>query len=301
MNQYYLRYNQSMEFHGRMRLSVLMLLIISSCSTPKIQPTATMDVIPTIAPTLLPSVTPSPTPRNTPTLTQEPFANFSLQSPLEDVPLNELVSIISTTYQPPSPGWDDGHHGVDFAYWSRGTHEKMEGLGVHALMAGRVAGITNDRKPYGNQVIIETPLTEIPPQLLSSIDPILIATPFPPNPRLPACEKIQSEQWEIKPESIYTLYGHLMLPVSYQIGDMVNAGDLIGQVGTTGASVNPHLHLEMRWGPGGTEFASMGFYDTSTTDDERATYCLWRVSGKYILTNPMDVIDNWLILHPLNP
>ncbi len=290
-----------MEFRARKLLSVLTLLVITSCSNPKIQPTATLGSTPTKVPTLLPSVTPSQTTTNTPTNTPEPYANFALHSPLEDVPLNELVSIISTSYQPPSPGWDDGHHGVDFAYWSRGTHEKMEGLGVFAVMQGRVAGITNDRKPYGNQIIIETPLSEVPPQLLSSINPILIATPFPPNPRLPACEDIQTQQWQIKPESIYTLYGHLMLPVSYKVGDSVTAGDLLGQVGTTGASVNPHLHLEMRWGPGGTEFASMGFYDTSTTDDERANYCLWRVSGKFILTNPMDVIDSWLNLHPLNP
>jgi murein DD-endopeptidase MepM/ murein hydrolase activator NlpD len=100
--------------------------------------------------------------------------------------------------------------------------------------------------------------------------------------------------WEVRPDSIYTLYGHLLSPVDYEIGDTVQAGDLIGQVGTTGASVNPHLHLEMRWGPGGTKFASMGFYDTSITDSERENYCQWRVSGQFILLNPMDVVNTWL-------
>jgi len=247
---------------------------------------------PTIAPSSTPTLAPTAT--DTPTLTPLPYAGFTIASPLQDIRLNELASIISTTFQPPSPGWDDGHHGVDFAYWSRGTHEKMEGLEVYALMGGVVAGITNNRKPYGNQIIIETPLSRIPPALLAQWQPIELATPFPVNPRIPACEKVQSMSWEVRPGSVYTLYGHLLNPVDYEIGDAVQAGDLIGQVGTTGASVNPHLHLEMRWGPDGTKFASMGFYDTSITDSERENYCLWRVSGQFILLNPMDVVDTWL-------
>lgn len=286
-----------MKFRAIILLSILLIIVLSGCAKPTESiPTSTLVATATATSIPIPSITPTVIPTHTPTATPEPYANFTLSSPLQDITLDELSSIVSSPFAPPAPGWDDGHVGVDFAYWSRGSHEKMEGLEVYALMGGKVIGITNDRKPYGNQIIIETPLNRIPPALLALLSPVQLATPYPPNPRLPACELIQEEQWELKPDSLYTLYGHLMLPVSHRIGDTVQAGDLIGQVGTTGASVNPHLHLEMRWGPGGTEFASMGFYDTSTTDDERTNYCIWRVSGKYIHLNPMDVIETWLNL-----
>lgn len=282
------------------RVGIILISILLTACAPAMSdipsPEPEVSPTPTIAFTSTP--TPAPTAIVIPSPTLPPYAGFLISSPLEDIRLDELSSILSTSYQPPSPGWDDGHHGVDFAYWSRGSHEKMEGLGVFALMAGTVAGITNDRKPYGNQIIIETPLSKIPPELLAQWQPVQMATPYPINPRIPACESIQSQVWEIQPDSVYTLYGHLLHPVEFQIGDRVEAGQQIGQVGTTGASVNPHLHLEMRWGPHGTKFASMGFYDTSITDSERENYCLWRVSGQFILLNPMDVVNTWLHQQP---
>lgn len=41
----------------------------------------------------------------------------------------------------------------------------------------------------------------------------------------------------------YTRYGH-MSGLSVTAGDWVNAGDVIGWVGSTGYSTGPHLHLE---------------------------------------------------------
>lgn len=48
-------------------------------------------------------------------------------------------------------------------------------------------------------------------------------------------------------ESVYSLYGHLM-PNSVRVasGDVVAAGETIGQVGKTGRASSPHLHLEIR-------------------------------------------------------
>lgn len=40
-------------------------------------------------------------------------------------------------------------------------------------------------------------------------------------------------------------YGHLDPTVSVRVGDRVAAGDLLGQVGLTGRTTGPHLHLEL--------------------------------------------------------
>jgi len=46
-------------------------------------------------------------------------------------------------------------------------------------------------------------------------------------------------------DSISTLYGH-MNKIACKVGDMVERGEVIGYVGTTGASTGYHLHFEVR-------------------------------------------------------
>jgi len=44
----------------------------------------------------------------------------------------------------------------------------------------------------------------------------------------------------------YTYYGHLKKnSIAVSVGDSVNSGDIIGQVGSSGNSTDPHLHFEL--------------------------------------------------------
>ena len=166
----------------------------------------------------------------------------------------------------------------------------MEGLEIYSILNGVVAGITNGINPYGNMIIIETPLNTIPKDEIIQLLIPSVLTPNPENPRL-ICPIKKPEQWLEQPQSIYLLYGHMQHPTKLIVGTPVKAGDLIGYVGSTGASGNPHLHLEMRFGPGGTKFASMGHYNTAITPEEMSEYCLWRISGQYQLTDPMTLLQ----------
>lgn len=46
-------------------------------------------------------------------------------------------------------------------------------------------------------------------------------------------------------KSFTTRYGHLS-KINVNIGDMVNAGDVVGKAGSTGRSTGPHVHYEVR-------------------------------------------------------
>ena len=64
----------------------------------------------------------------------------------------------------------------------------------------------------------------------------------------------------------------------------------IGEVGMTGRTEIPHLHLETRLGPSGSKFESMRFYDTRATREEMANYILWRTSGVFRHFDPMRLL-----------
>ncbi len=50
-----------------------------------------------------------------------------------------------------------------------------------------------------------------------------------------------------KGQRVFALYGH-MSRVEVKVGDPVKAGDLIGEVGSTGVALGPHVHFEIRLG-----------------------------------------------------
>ena len=136
---------------------------------------------------------------------------------------------------------------------------------------GRVAAVVHDQLPYGNMVIIETPRRALPAEI--------------------------SAQLEIaEDQSLYILYAHFGEAPLVSLGGQIACGQALGQVGASGYNiVNPHLHIETRIGPAGWVFLDgMAYYDTRTTEAERASYELWRTSGTFRHFDPMVLINIYL-------
>jgi murein DD-endopeptidase MepM/ murein hydrolase activator NlpD len=145
----------------------------------------------------------------------------------------------------------------------------MEGEPVQAALSGVVAARMEDRMPYGNMVIIETLRSELPPDLVGRLS-------IPEG------------------ESLYLLYAHFNEPPLVNLGDRVEACQPLGEVGMTGWTEIPHLHLESRTGPAGTVFESILYYDTQATQEEMDNYVLWRTSGVYQHFDPMSLLLAYL-------
>jgi len=195
-----------------------------------------------------------------------PIQAFELCSPLSLHPLDELPAIISDPYNPPPPGREERHHGVDFGYYHYQERDSMLGEPVQAVLPGNAAAVIDDLYPYGNMVIIETAYARIP---------------------VTAREVIHINE----NESLYILYAHLDQAPLVGLRDQVNACQLLGEVGKSGNADIPHLHLETRLGPPGTVFVSMRFYDTRASVEEMENYKLWRTSGVYRHFDPMKILS----------
>lgn len=212
-----------------------------------------------------------------------------LCSPLQDIDLADLASLVSNPYFPPPPGSDNPHQGVDLAVRISGGDMAVAGHPVQAALAGRIVMAQADRFPYGNALMIETaldsqavvfwPTGAIPP----------LAATLAPTTGL-TCPSISLPPPDFNKRSLYVLYAHLLTPPQGQAGQQVDCGQSIGQVGSSGNALNPHLHFEIRVGPAGMQFPSMAHYDNSATLEEMGNYCLWRTSGLFQLVDPMAVL-----------
>jgi murein DD-endopeptidase MepM/ murein hydrolase activator NlpD len=187
-------------------------------------------------------------------------------SPLTGEPIEELWLITSDPYRPPPPGDDGRHEGVDYAYYQRGERVSIQGAGVEAVLPGWVSTALSGTFPYGNFVIIETPLHYLPETLVQSLD-------LGPG------------------QALYTVYAHLETPPWVWAGEWVEACAPLGLVGKSGNAGQAHLHLETRTGPAGVLFFDMGYYKIEATEAERANYLRWRIGGEFQHFNPLLVLD----------
>jgi murein DD-endopeptidase MepM/ murein hydrolase activator NlpD len=176
-------------------------------------PLATSTSTPIIVSTSIPTNTLLPNP--TPTEALPCGVNwcvkegdFWLQRPIQSPGNNQFDPLYS--YGNTQFGTREPHPGVDLAN-AVGTHVTAAADGI-VVVAGNDKTMLYGPAPdfYGNLVILQH--------------------------RLP-----QTDQ------PVFTLYGHLS-KVDVAVGDPVNAGQVIGEVGSTGYAIGAHLHFEVRVG-----------------------------------------------------
>lgn len=260
-------------------------LATTHLKTPSATPTASDTQSPTLKPMRTQVIA-------TPTMDfhHETPSNFC--SPLVGVALSEITDSIVNPFNPPRSGSDDPHQGIDMAELKGDPRIAVSGLGVNSVTGGIVAAIIDGSFPYGNAVMIETPLENISEEWKLHLPPPASDSTQPYKSPL-SCP----EDYDIIPESehkglaFYLLYAHLAEPPSFQIGEKVTCGQMLGQIGSSGNALNPHLHLEIRIGPVNMRFAGMAHYDSRATAPEMGNYCLWRVSGKFHLIDPSFVLS----------
>lgn len=279
--------------------SCLILLLIAGCSqldgfTTPIPPSSS-------APTWEMKTTPSIEPFQQPTSTQvktmvsptapsaTPVDRSEICSPLHGFQLAQLEEIISTPFDPPTPGSDGGHHGVDFGFYSYGPFSSMEDLPVQSILDGRVAAVIDDRPPYGNMVIIETKVSRLPEVWQAYLQALPEISGYQPDGRL-ACPTPESALKPGEELSLYVLYAHLAESAEIMVGDTISCGQQFNFVGNTGYSGNTHLHLEMRLGPAGVQFLHLAHYVNNASVEEMANYCVWRVSPLFRLLDPVELL-----------
>lgn len=272
---------------------ILIGLILAGCvpvlNTPAVNesnPDAPLDITPrSDIPTLDPSPTTiflTATPQASPTIKPSATAQkertldpVAMCSPLAGHPLELLPDIVSDPYAPPPNDREGRHMGVDFSYYQWQDRDTIAGVEVQSIFSGIVAGVLKENDiPYGYAVFMESDLNALP-------EPIF--------------EKLQVTDGD----ALYILYAHLQAAPMVILGQQVACGDILGLVGQTGGVDTPyaipHLHIEMRLGPGGWRTTEMGFYDTRLSDYARETYLLWRTSGEFRHFDPMLILGQTVL------
>lgn len=285
------KFRKCERFNFPVSLVYLFMLLLTACADQTTAPTlpssSTESPIPSKTATITPSPVP-PTPTLSPTVLIPSFTPGPIIcSPLEGIMISVLPDLIHNPYAPPRLGSDDPHQGVDFADIDPIYELALEGRPVHAVLTGEITTVIDDRFPYGYAILVETPLDQVPPKWLASIQ---IPTPAPTQESHPSltCPKTENLPiWDSDQRSLYLMYAHLNEPITLQVGDQVVCGQRLNTIGNSGNSLNPHLHLEARVGPAGADFSSIAHYTGSASSQEMQNYCIWRVSETFQLIDPM--------------
>lgn len=260
---------------------LLILIALAACG-----PAQATEMVSTSTSTALPTPAPSITPFPVLAATATAPA-FQTCSPLNDVAPEQIPTLVTNPYNPPPPGRDDPHAGVDLADMIPGSRVAVSGRAVHAVLSGEVAAVVRDRFPFGNALIVETPLDALPASFLQAL-PVPTLAPTPAGKRALVCPAFKvPAAWDFSRRSLYLLYAHMQEDPAFQPGDKVQCGQALGKVGKSGNALNPHLHLEARVGPAGARLGSLSHYIDSATLEELSAYCTWATSGMFQVMDPL--------------
>jgi murein DD-endopeptidase MepM/ murein hydrolase activator NlpD len=274
---------------------MIFLLVLAGCNSSLLShPSPTPDFTATPLPTMTSTATSIPTGTATPLPTEPsptPAPAFDVCTPLDAVELDKIDDTIIIPFAPPPLGSDDPHQGVDFVEMIPGTQIAQDGGTIDAVLAGRVMMVVDDRYPFGNAVMVETPLKSLPSAWLEQVGLPGLGQQLYPYSVLTCPTGVPEPDWlDNQERSLYLLYAHLKEPAVVQPGEQVECGQELGIMGSTGNSLYPHLHLEIRVGPAGASFDGMAHYINSAKDNEMANYCTWRVSDYFQLVDPMTIL-----------
>ncbi len=197
-------------------------------------------------------------------------------SPLAEHELSSLAGIVSSAYTAPPVGREERHHGVDFSYYQNGLRQSIEGEVVQTVLGGRVALVLKESFPYGNAMLLETGISELPRAWEEAVS-----------------DKIQAYTLAFQGTaagSVYFLYAHLQDVPALEAGQRIDACTPLGAVGKSGNAGVAHLHLEMRLGPANAQLEDMGYYLYEITPQQRESYLRWRTSGEFQHFDPMALL-----------
>lgn len=227
-----------------------------------------------------------------PAATDEPF---TVCTPLQGFDQAALLARISNPFDPPAPGSDNPHQGVDLSDFDPADPNRIAvpGRTVQAALPGTVALVQTERFPYGTALIVETPLETLPAELQAQFNALEAWPPRSPSDPLTCPTVTPAPRVDGSRRSLYILYAHLGSTADLQVGDAIGCGQALGTVGQSGNALAPHLHFEVRVGPAGARPGSLAHYDISATVEEMAAYCDWRVSGEFIWVDPV-IILKWV-------
>jgi murein DD-endopeptidase MepM/ murein hydrolase activator NlpD len=280
-------------------ISLFLVFLLSGCAPAQlIAPTHT----PTQTATVIPTATATATAAPAPTATVVPLLS-EVCSPLANIVLEDLGYITSNPFilkYPFREGVGDfkNHPAIDLGFYHTSTipHYTGEPLDtddnypIQAILPGKVVALTDDRFPYGNMIMIETPVESLSPDLLAQIrlpDPL---SDEDIEQHSPCDQSLPKLTWDDSQRSIYALYAHMKESPTLKVGDTVICGQVIGTIGATGNSSESieHLHLEVRVGPSHAQFGTIAFSsDTDiATDEERYNYCTWALSEVFYPIDP---------------
>ncbi len=264
------------------------------------QPEGTIDGVTTKPPEETTDVvtTKMPTDGDTATETTEEAtaavtATFEVCSPLQGFTQADLLARISNPFDPPAPGSDNPHQGVDLSDFDPADPNRIAipGRTVQAALPGTVALVQTERFPYGTALIVETPLETLPADLQAQFNDLEAWPPRSPGDPLTCPTVTPAAQYDASRRSVYILYAHLSAASDLHVGDAVDCGQALGTVGQSGNALAPHLHFEVRVGPTGARLGSLAHYDVSASPQEMAAYCDWRVSGDFVWVDPVILLN----------